>query len=72
MSGFEEVWRQVRFGVAFEPASIIERIEMAKVTEYETCPTCNGSGLKKDPDGNYEIDDPCDDCWGEGEVEVEN
>lgn len=39
--------------------------------KYETCPTCNGSGLKKDPTGNFEIDDPCDDCWGEGKVEKE-
>ena len=42
------------------------------MTKYEKCPICKGSGLKKDPGGNYDIDDPCDDCWGSGVVEKEN
>jgi len=39
--------------------------------EYEVCSTCGGSGSKKDPDGNYDIDDSCNDCWGTGKVEKE-
>lgn len=30
------------------------------------CPTCHGDGLKRVGEGDVPIDDPCEECGGEG------